>query len=395
MGSWFSNLHIRKNDAITEGKISEYICNIMAAQQYKPVSSPDEADGAFAIVSDDTSAWYSVYSDLFSFEMPKAFSDYAIPMSGTFKTDVLGISCFDSDYLYLNLINTTDKTDGWIGIGSAKGLGLKRTTGLKAWKTKVSSFSEFSAKAKEKYVFAEDFLTAVEQDIALPLINATASYEYLSDYELDAKATYLYYKLPESIKPDHPVQLVPYMSKADPCFMEKPSVVSNINIGSASRGLSVYFLGPYVENDEITFSDVSFVRIKNNQSERNPIELSKIQLEDGQWAYYYHDPGFRIPAKADERLPRSKQFQYDLDNHISLRFITHGNPRKMLDITVVMVPDKNPDGQAGWNVWHGWGSKKAFIDHYNKTQQHWYEIYANIGSDPSLLNPLLKEEDFD
>lgn len=391
MGSWFSNLHIRKNNMLTESEISEYIRNIMTAQQYEQVSSPDEADGAFAIVSDDASAWYSVYSDLFCFEMPKAFSDYAIPMSSTFKTDILGISCFDSDYLYLNLINATDKTDGWIGIGSAKGLGLKRVTGLNVWKKKVSSFSDFSAKAREKYVFAEDFLAVAEQCLALPLSNSTACYEYLSDYKLDSKAKYLYFKLSEAIKPDNPVQLVPFMANCSPCYLEKPSVVSSINIGNASRGLSVYFLGPYVENDEITFSDVSFVKNKDIQT----IELTKIQLEDDQWAYYYHDPGFRIPAKADERLPRSKQLQYDLDNHISLRFIPHGNPRKVLDITVVMVPDKNPDGQAGWNVWHGWGSKKAFIDHYNETQQYWYRVYAEIGSDPAGLKPLLKEEDFD
>lgn len=92
MGSWFSNLHIRKNHTITETAVAEYIREIMRNQQYLPAESEDEADGAFAIVTDDQSQWYSVYSDLFSFDEPKQFTDYAIPMSGALNTDILGIS---------------------------------------------------------------------------------------------------------------------------------------------------------------------------------------------------------------------------------------------------------------------------------------------------------------
>ena len=74
-----------------------------------------------------------------------------------------------------------------------------------------------------------------------------------------------------------------------------------------------------------------------------------------------------------------------------MRFVPHGNHRKILDITVVLVPDKNPEGQTGWNVWHGWGSKKAFIEHYNAI---WDERRAR-SSNPDTLPPILREEDFD
>ena len=109
MGSWFSNLHIRKKDSMTVDMVPDYICRTMASQQYTLTSSEDEADGAFAIISNAESQWYSVYSDLLSFEEPNMFSDYAAPLSTELETDILGISCFDSDYLYLNLIDAPCK----------------------------------------------------------------------------------------------------------------------------------------------------------------------------------------------------------------------------------------------------------------------------------------------
>ena len=99
MGSWFSNLHVRKNSILTETDVIAYIRKIMTAQQYMPVESEDEADGAYAIISDNKSQWFSVYSDLFPFDETKQFDDYATPMSAELKTDILGI--FDYDNLQL------------------------------------------------------------------------------------------------------------------------------------------------------------------------------------------------------------------------------------------------------------------------------------------------------
>jgi len=144
-----------------------------------------------------------------------------------------------------------------------------------------------------------------------------------------------------------------------------------------------------VENDEITFSDVCFVKWKNNQTESIPFDLTKVQLPDGQWAYYYHDPGFRIPPKVDDRLPMSKRFSEESKHSIIVRFVPHGNPRKILDITVVLVPDKNPEGQTGWNVWHHSGSKEEFIEQFNKG----WELPRAMS--PATTPPVLRIEDFD
>lgn len=385
MGSWFSNLHIRKNDTITENAVAESIRKIMAEKQYLPVATEDDADGAFAIITDDKSQWYSVYSDLFSFDEPKLFTDYATPMSKELKTDILGISCFDSDFLYLNLIDAASKIDAWAGVGSATGLGIRRRTNLSLWQNKVSDFSGFKESMNKKYVFAEEVLSEIEHCIHLPQEYGAASYEHLSDLGLNVLAAFLYFKLPETMKTQDAPKLVQRIASMMPCFLDKPSMVSIINVGGASKGLSVYFVGPYVENEEITFSDVCFVKWKNNQTEAVPFELKKVQLSDGQWAYYYHDPGYRIMPKVDDRLPMMKRMRVENEYNIIVRFVPHGNPRKILDITVVLVPDKNLQGQTGWNVWHQFGSKKAYIQFHNN---NWRQC-------PNCEHLLLKEEDYD
>ena len=391
MGSWFSNIHIRKNETATEETISKYIDKIMASKHYLPCASEPDADGAIAIAASADCCWISIYSDLLSLEDPSKCAEILVPLSSELHTDVLGISCFDSDYLYLNLINTQDKTDAWIGIGSASGLGIKRRSGVSAWKRKVADFPSFSKSARKKYVFAEEFLAAAEQHMGLPMIRSTASFEYLKDYEPDKQVKYFYFKLPEEMKTKEPVKLVPCMYSGMPCFLDKHAVVDGINVGGESRGLSVYFIGPYVEHDEITFSDVCFVKWKNNRTESVPFDLKKVQLPDGQWAYYYHDPGFRIPAKVDDRLPMAKQMRMQNERSIIVRFVPHGNPRKILDITVVLVPDQNPEGQTGWNVWLLWGSKKAFMEQFNAS----WDKHRAWSSEPNTCPPVLREEDFD
>jgi len=383
MGSWFSNLHIRKNGKLSEKDIAVSIGNIMASNNYELLSSQDGADGAFAIITDDKSQWYSVYSDLFSFDTPKLFADFANPMLAELKTQALGIACFDSDYLYLNLIDSTGKVDAFAGVGSASGLGIRKRTNLKKWKNEVDDYTTFAESIGQDYVCTEDVLAQIERCICLPCEYAQSAYEYLDDMGISKSATRLYFKLQGEAKEELPrFKHGQYALK--PPFIGHPCVVNVNNVGGASKGLSVYFIGPYVENEEITFSDVSFVIRKNNCSEFVPIELKKVKLTNGQWAYYYHDAEYKILPKADDRLPPSKRERIRSERSISVRFVPQGNPRKILDITVVIVPDKNPEGQAGWNVWHPYGSKKACIEDWNK-------FCTRLGDGDNQL----REEDFD
>ena len=392
MGSWFSNLHIRKKEGADQEAVVACLHEYMKSQHYESAASAEDADGALAIVADDDHPWFSVYSDLLTFEDPGVCADIAAPISESLGTDVLGIACFDSDYLYLNLINQAEKLNAWVGVGSAEGLGIKRRTGLAAWKKKVADHGHFAEAAKQKYVFAEEFLTEAEESLELPPERSCASFEYLKDLGLWEKASIFYYKLPEDQKSKELPRLEQMTSSLMPCWLDQPHIVNAVNVGGESRGLSVYFIGPYVEHDEITFSDVCFVQRKNHETRDTPFELTKVQLADGQWAYYYHDPGFRIPPKVDERLPFMKRMRMMMDGHeIVVRFVPHGDPRKILDITVVLVPDKNHGGQTGWNVWHSFGSKEAFLEFHNDSEMHYWGRFPTEQQRPKLM----KREDFD
>lgn len=383
MGSWFSNLHVRKKEGISQNSVMEYIREWMSAQHYELSATESEADAAFAIVSDASSQWYCVYSDLFSFENPKQFADIANPLSGAFGSDVLGISCFDSDYLYLNLINADGDVNAWAGVGSAMGLGIRRRSSLSAWKTKVEDFPTFKAAVKKEYVFAEEVLAELEPCLCLPQELSSACLE-----TLEKDAAYLYFKLPEVLKTQELPKFVQSTYSQMPCFVDKPSIVTVCNIGGASKGLSVFFLGPYVEQETLTFSEVSFVmhgRGNRAETKTTPITLEKRQLRDGQWAYYYHEPTFRIPPKVDERLPRNKQMQQSSEREIVLRFVPQGDARKVLDVTVVVMPDQNPEGLTTWNVWQTYGSKERYIEEYNSGWRMF----------PNCEKMLIRAEDFD
>lgn len=385
MGGTFNNIHIRKNAAATEAAVEKIILDYMTSKQYIPCAAEEGADGAIAIVCEADCNWISVYSDMLDFDSKKKYSEYLNPLSQKLGTDVLGISCFDSDCMYMNLVNKADKTNAWLRIGKPYGLGLLVMSSVLAWRNKVSDFAAFSKAAKRKYVVAEDFLAAAERCLGLPTDRSYAPYEHLDDFELDKKAKYLYFKLRDELKKKAPVKLKPLSVSAMPCADGKCDAFSVVNTGDASKGLSVYFLGPYVENDEITFSDVCFVNCKNGGSTVIPFELSKVQLSDGRPAYYYHDPDFVIQSAVSDKLPPIKQLNLETERSITVRFVPHGNPGKMLDISIVLVPDENLEGQCSWNVWQRFGSKKAFIEHYNESCDKF----------PAMGFEKLREEDFD
>lgn len=385
MGSWFSNLHIRKNEAVTKENVAAYIRRIMAAQGFLPVATEGEADAAFAVLDGENASWISVYSDFVTLEDPAQFGNIARPMSAELGADVLGIACFDSDYLCLSLINAGDKTDAWAGVGSAAGLGIRRRTNLSAWRKKILDFASYKNSIRKKYDFAEDVLAEIEPSLELPQMRSMADYETLEELGLRDVADYLWFKKPETVKNCEPPRLTLHCAPGTPCFPDHPFVVDALNVGGAARGLSVYFLGPWVEKNDLTLAEVSFVTSRKGEHKHKPFRPEKIQLPDGQWALFHHDPGFRIPPKVAESLPLMKRAHTDMDNSFGVRFMPRGNCRKVLDITVVLVPDKNPAGQTVWNVWAPFGSKTAYIRHHNETwSRH-----------PGAKDMMLREEDFD
>ena len=64
MGSWFSNIHIRKNDTFTLDDVKKSVCQLLKERGYLPIATEEDADGMVVIVSDDNSQWFSFFSEL-------------------------------------------------------------------------------------------------------------------------------------------------------------------------------------------------------------------------------------------------------------------------------------------------------------------------------------------
>ena len=388
MGSWFSNFHIRKKDTITTQRVCDSIKDALAQKTYIPAACAQDADIAVAIVDNPNSRWITVCSAIFAHDDADSCKSVGQPLSSDLNTDVMGIACFDSDYLYLNLVNADDATDAWVGIGEGKEIGIARRNNLTAWKKKVTDYAGFSAAAKGIYVCADEFLAAVEDCLGLDAQQASLSAEYLLETSCRQDVLYLYFRQEEGAHHRGPELRICNLRYAQPCFDGRSNEVSFINVGEEFCGLTVYFLGPYVEENEITFSDVKMERFQRPSID---LELKKIRLPNGQWAFCCHDPEILMPPGVPKRMKQEKRYQLELDRMRTISFVPHGNPRKMLDVSVVIVPDGNPHNQVKWNVWQQYGSKEAFIKHHNKL---WKRIRA-FEEDPNQLLPLLREEDFD
>ena len=389
MGSWFSNIHIKKNENAFTEAIVDFLKKTMMEKKYHLVQDREEADAVVTLVAQENCPWISVYSQVFAHDDPESCLAIAKPISAALRTDVLGISCFDSDYLYLNLVNDAEELDAWIGIGNGKEIGIKRRSALTPWKKKIRDYPVFSAGAKETYIIADQFLQKAAPCLELSMERCVASEDDLDELGLEQDAICFFFKSNEEVN-EGGVQLRLYGLENDwPCYVDRKSCVTFLNAGEEGKGLSLYFLGAYVERDELTFSDV-YIRV-GVMSQWIPVTLSKVQLLDGKWAYCCRNLDILIPPGVPKRLNPNKRNELVRDRWIMVSFIPHGNPKYTLDVTLFLVPEENQKGQCGWRVWHRFGSKKAFIEWHNKS---WKFVASFEGTDKDCL-PLLKLKDFE
>lgn len=389
MGSWFSNLNIRKSDTVNLEATKEQLIRWMQTRQYEMTDSAEEADGVLVILTAEDSEWITVCTDLVALEEPEQSAELGAALSEALCSDALGIACFDSDYLWMNLRNAQEQIDGWVGIGSGKELGFTRRNKLTPWKKKVSDYARFAQCAKEDYIIADGFLMDTADCLGLPHRLSNASVRYMKDIDPEGKATYLYFRQQDNTRAKEKVRMAHYDSGL-PCLVGYESYLQAINLGLAGTGLRIWFLVPCVETDEVTFDNVR-LRIGNNEM---PLVLTKAQLEDGRWAWCWHDPELSIPPAVTGRMKKEKRWELERQRQFTVLFTPRGNSRKTLDIQIGFVPDENPEGGTWWYVWRKYGSKEAFIKNHNKTWK-WCWSMKDPEDDERGYLPLLKLTDFD
>ena len=80
MGSWFSNIHIRRKSHITEELAVEYIKKMINGYGYSSTETAEEADMVAVLCFDEGSPWISVYSNILAHDDPDSCSGKIIPI---------------------------------------------------------------------------------------------------------------------------------------------------------------------------------------------------------------------------------------------------------------------------------------------------------------------------
>lgn len=382
MGMFFNNLHIRKNEKYSHEKLKKMLIREMENKGYKLFEGAETADVSVVIYSPRESEWASVASDCFAFSTAEDTKAVALPISEKFGADVLAVACFDSDYLMMNLINAADGTDGWVNVGSMYDMELPRRTSIAPWKGKVTDIEKFKAIIKEKNIFAEDafygcaeLLGMVTEQCALETDN--------TDVLKEGTFTRLCFSLPEGMQKELPRLTFKHFGLM-PCKIGESRCEFVVNKGGRSKGVGVMFVGDYIEDDQLTFENVTLESdLDNHERTITPIQLEKIKNALGQTVLYWEDKNFHIPPAVDPSIPSKRYDDLEYKRTFGVRFTVQGNPRKVLDVMFFIIPLENRrEGAACWCCYLYSGTKERYIKDHNKT---WTKYQEN------LLNP----EDYD
>ena len=354
MGNYFSNLHIKKG-VISPSDIKAKIFEYMSGKGYIEADS-GSADVEVAVHAPVDGSWISVYCE--TFEYTDVLSLTTRIAEGK-DVDVLGVACFDSDYLFLNLLNTARKKDLWLNVGNSSEIPKPRRSNVAAWKDSVEDFKSFRDATKQSFVCAEDFLSAVQSNLKLPASQSLC-------LDIPESAEKLYFSAPEK-KQSHPTVLAVRYFSLRPCEPGQREACIVINNGTASRGVRFVFIGDYIENDEITIDDAEFTYCDaRGESVSFPIVFEKCRLSDGSWAYWWEDTEFKIPPAVSADLAPRFRAEKESQRSFGIRYTPNGNKRKFLDICVFATPLSNPQaGSCYWQVWAHYPSKRNYVEDMN------------------------------
>ena len=384
MGFWFSNIHIRKTDTFNDDVFYKTLAELLYKQGFLPAKNAEDSDFAVSVCLTG-GKWISVCSDGIEFYTKKSMHDICEPLSKLLETDVLMITCFDSDCLLLNGINHNRKTDAWIKVGRYPGI-MKRSTPAR-WKGLIADTSRLKDVLSRKYVFAEEALEQLEPLLEIEQGQACFCPELITDKVFADHAQTFYFSLPEMAqKPELPRFLMP-ISTLMPCVIGENTILCAVNDGGKSTGLAIAFSGKYVENEEIRFRDVQLEYAFDRYPRPTiPLQLEKRKMADGQWVYYAELPKFQIPAGVKKGTPIMKMMEEQYKRNVGVRFTPEGDARKRLDIKVHFIPLKNPDGQCEWCVWQvQHGSKREYVQWFNNGRREPQFLKEQI--DVTTLDP--------
>lgn len=380
MGSFYSNIHLKKNTYCNQSSVIELVRSEMKKNGMKETEASPEAV-KISFYQPEQSDWITIASELWEADAGSETGTLAGIFAKQLKTDAIYAGCFDSDWAYIGLIREKNGEEGWISVGEREDGTKGGRQKLAAWKKLVSDPKGLENIVKKERIFAEEMFSELAPTLGMNC--EQTGYTVDTDPE---QSVYLYFTAVEAPRKE-PVRLNIHLFQLVPCRMEEPNTFCAYNLGSHSKGLGILFTGDYIQEKEITFKDVQFISNigDTNKCESRPIELKRVRLSDGKLGLYWEDKDFSIPQAVDEKLPEMKRMNLIFKKAFGVRFTPFGNARKVLDIKVTFVPLENREkGQTSWYVYRGHKSKLEYLNEYNR---EWKEFASMTGENGGFLNP--------
>lgn len=376
MGSTFTNIHIRKTDSVKLSNVEKLLCGEFRKMGFEQAADAETADETVVLCEVDGSSWITVCSQHFERRLSE--------LSEVFKTDVMLIECCDSDFINMNLVNA-DGTDAWVTIGEP--YYEERENNYPEWEGKVSDLQKFIEVTSGHNVFAEDALTYMDELMGLPMVQGAMFGDYPPENGNGVTVKILGFSVAKQ-STDEPPKLNIYHQNGMPAIPGKSESFCIRNLGGASKGFSIVFIGDYIDNDEITFTDCSLEIGKT----KLPIEFEKIKRDDGSYVLAWRGEDIEIPPAPDKKLSYTKRSKLEYERSFIFRYTPNGNNRKFLDIRICVAPLQNwIGGQDVTFVWKPHGSKKKLIEWHNERCRERTEY----GYFPEDTIGMIREEDYD
>ena len=347
MGLSFNNIQLRISGAFDPKAL---VAQLTTDKGLTPVESIDEADVRILVMKQPDSQWVTIVSDLFDAD-PETAESVSRDLAQALGIPVLMVGCFDSDYLYLNLLDPAHNVDAWAASGRFPGDRAPRRSNFASWKSYVTDVEQFRQVMRKRHVFAEECLSDVAKLLNIPVEQLT----YLpEDDTVGIDASVFFFSTDYSKELTEPPRFEARPHDVHYNLGPRLALASFINRGGASKGVGVTFGGPCFDRCKVRIERMYFqTHDRKGEWMFTPVELKETTDANGHSWIYGECPSLLIPEAIPDTLPPRARDEKEFQRTINVRFSVVNQPNKLREIDtdddmyIFLIPLANKSGQKG------------------------------------------------
>lgn len=171
MGWSFSNFQVKKAGETTQEDLKQLLYSLLKPQKkrgfslFRQKEKPGSGHSKPYSIYDPGGDWISVSADDEDFTCQPVQDRLCRRIAEQLGTQVLAITCIDSDCLLLRLIDPGDGTDAWAQLGIM--MDFEHPSQPEAWKEKVKNPEVWEELLDSDWAFIEEALPELEPQLGL------------------------------------------------------------------------------------------------------------------------------------------------------------------------------------------------------------------------------------